>query len=576
MKINNKFTLLSICLFPLLTSCNQFVDASSSVEESESISEESYSEEELAFKDYSNKNDKTFNSDLFYRNDLELDMGDPMLVYDDATGYFYAYGTRGTTTIQCFRSTNLKDWTQLPDAFVPASDSWSKRDLWAPDIHKINGKWYLYYTAAFDNNGTSNCQMGVAVSDYPYGPYIQVPGYDGTIKTTPFEVRESSSKYCTVLDQHVFVDDDGSMYLYFSYDMKKCRDVDYHGYPVAEIWGCKMTSPTSWDFSTLTRLGSPGFAKLSDTKRTVEWETWSTSFSGDMECMEGPYMIKRNGKYYLTYVANSYVDTVYNVGYMVSSSPFGEYIKPNSYPLENMLLGVPGNDGTYINTRYLGFQTGTGHASICQVGDDYLFAYHAHRNRNFWGVDDDYYRCLGFDYLYFDENDTPYTRGPTYSINRLPNAITGYHNLCLDKDTTKSGSSSIVGLDYLFDNHTYRGHTTSAFQDIEVRSEADFVNSNNVTVSFKDTKTIKFILVTNSYTFSRKLDFIEKIDFGNHRVVKDVLFNQGYHRREPNTWIFPHSAFVIELENEIQTNEITFTFNASGEYSLGEIEIFGR
>lgn len=575
--MNKKITLgIGILASLSLLSCASDVVASSSSEESV----EEPDKVELAFKDYSEKKgkDQDFNHELFYRNDLELDMGDPMMLYDDETGYFYAYGTRGTTTFHCFRSKTLSNWERLTDCYIPESSAWSKSGLWAPDIHKINGKWYLYYTGEFKNNGKSNCQIGVAVADKPYGPYKQVVGDDGTLATTPFTMRESASKYCTVLDQHVFVDDDGEMYMYFSYDMRKARSQDYAGYPVQEIWGVKMTSPTSWDLSTLTRLLSPGLAKLSDSKRTVEWETWSTSFSGDMECLEGPYMIKKNGKYLLTYVANSYVDTVYNVGYAVSSSPLGEYVKPNSYPLENMLLGVPGNDGTYVNTRYLGFQTGTGHASICQIGNEYMFAYHAHRNRNVWGYDNDEYRCLGYDYLYFTEDGTPYTRGPTWSINRLPEKITGYHNYALDKDTKFSSTGkNVTGLDYLHDNFSFRGQTNSERAEQDVRKEADFEKGETkVNVKLSAKKKVKYLLIGNSYTYDYKLDFIDKISFGEGRVVKNVMFNQGYFRTDPNKWIFPHSCFVVELDDEVETDNITFTFKSNKPYSLSEIEIYAK
>ncbi len=554
---------------------SETTSASESGDSSRENSSFDEAETELSFKDYSAKNAK-FNHDLFYRNDLEVDMGDPMMVYDEKTGYFYASGTRGTKSFHCFRSKNLGDWEQMDDMFVPESSSWSKDNLWAPDIEYINGKWYLYYTAGFYNNGTSNCQIGVAVSDTPYGPYKQVEGPDGTLGTTPFMVRESETKYCTVLDQTVFQDDNGDLYMYFSYDMKKCRSEDYRGYPVQEIWGVKMTGPTSWDFSTLTRLASPGLAKLSDTERTVEWETWSTSFTGDMECLEGPFMIKKNGKYFLTYVGNSFVDTVYNVGYAVSDSPLGEFVKPNSKPLENMILGVPGNDGSYVNTRYLGFMTGTGHASICRVGNEYMFAYHAHRNRNVWGYDDDEYRCLAYDFLYFDENGTPYTNGPTYSINRLPNLITGYHNLSLDEGSIFSSEGEVTGLDYLHDNFSFRGQTDYQRAEQNVRKEADFEGKVNVKVKLEAKKKIKFILVNNSYTYDNKLDFIDKVNFGEGRVVKNVLFNQGYYRTKPNKWIFPHSDFIIELDEEVETDEITFTFDSNTAYSLGEIEIYGK
>lgn len=560
-----------VLLIPFLWGCGGIASSANS-QNSSAVSSGSQPVEELAFKDYNDANDKSYNTDLYYRNDLKIDMGDPMVVYDDESGYFYSSGTRGTTSFHCFRSRDLSDWEKIDDLFVPDSSSWSKTGLWAPDIQKINGKWYLYYTGTFyyagESGGTSDaCQIGVAVSDHPYGPYKQVAGLDGTLKTTPFEFKTNEKRYPTVLDQHVFQDEDGQLYMYFSYDQNTARPQDYSGYNVAEIWGVKMKSPTEWDLSTLTRLVSPGFQKLTDSERTVDWETWSPSFQGEMECTEGPYMIKRNGKYYLTYTANSFVDTVYNVGYAVSSSPLGEFVKPNDEPLQNMLLGVPGAEGTYINTRYLGFMTGTGHASIFKVGDEYMFAYHAHQNRKKWGEDNNDYRALAVDYLYFDSEGNPYTNGPTWSLNRLPNAVTGYRNLSLDEGVVISGDGE--HLEYLNDNFTNRAYNTE-----EVKKEADFSSESEIKIRFPEKKKIKFLQIANSYNVNRKIDYISEIDFGENRAVRDVLFNQSYVVKNPS-FIFPHSCFIVELDEEIETDEITVRIDGYENFSLGEIEIYG-
>lgn len=87
---------------------------------------------------------------------------------------------------------------------------------------------------------------------------------------------------------------------------------------------------------------------------------------------------------------------------------------------------------------------------------------------------------------------------------------------------------------------------------------------------------MKYLLIGNSYSYDYKLDFIDKISFGEGRVVKNVMFNQGYYRTKPNKWIFPHSCFVVELNEEVETDNITFTFNSNNAYSLSEIEIYAK
>lgn len=415
----------------------------SSCNNTSSIEYTHYEESTINFTDNSDPNNKEFNHSLYYRNDLIQDMGDPMMIYED--GYFYAYGTYDTTKIFAFRSKDLTNWENMGACFTPELESWSKTNIWAPDLQKFGDTWYLYYTAQkFEDNGKSYCQIGVASSDNPLGPFKQVTGVNGNGENIDLGTPNFYWKGHTILDQNIFLDDDGQYYMYFSFDTRDSVDPNYNT-GQAEIYGVKMIDPVTWDLSTLTRILAPGYQKITDTTRKIEWETWSPSFAGNMECLEGPYMIKKNGKYILTYCANSYVDTEYAVGYAISDNPLTGFYKPNDTYLENMLLGVPGQTGTYINTRYLGFQTGTGHASICKVGDEYMFAYHAHYNRDKWGAHEDIYgdkatyRALAVDYLYFDSEGMPYTNGPTWSLVRLPSEVSGYKNIALEAQIKVDG-----------------------------------------------------------------------------------------------------------------------------------------
>lgn len=529
-----------------------------------------YESSTVDFTDNSDANNDSYNHSLYYRNDLTLDMGDPMLVYDN--GVFYAYGTRGGTSFNTFRSTDLATWTQLEDCFVPEPGSWGTANLWAPDIQKIGDKWYLYYTAEYVHNGSSHCQIGVAVGDSPAGPFTQFTGTNANGE----EIGLDTPAFCwegnTILDSHVFQDDDGQLYMYFSYDTGKSNDPLVNN-GTAEIWGVKMKDPVTWDFSTLTRLVSAGYKQLSDQTRTIDWETWSPSFAGNMECVEGPYMLKHDGKYYLTYCANSYVDTEYAVGYAVSDSPLGTYVKPDETYLQNMICGVPGQTGTYINTRYLGFQTGTGHASICKVGDEYLLAYHAHYNRDRWGALEDEYgeksewRALGMDYILFDDEGLPYTNGPTWSLVSLPEEVTGYTNLAPDATFTIQGENP----EYLNDLFTNRGYRTE-----EVAREAQFrAGTRSIEIRFEKPVSIKALNIYNSYDYSKKTDYISQIDFGEGRGIVNILFNQRYLNKE-QSFIFPHSAYNVELTEEIVTDRIVITYESTADFAVGEIEVIGR
>lgn len=159
------------------------------------ITYETYTSSTISFQDNRDEALSKYNSDLYYLNEWKAsyntpntsgdyfpDMGDPMIVYDD--GYYYAFGTRGADCFHCFRTKDFTNWERIANAFEPEDGSWGRTDMWAPDIQKIDGKWYLYYTAAMNyvSPKATHCQIGVAVADNVYGPYKQFTVKTATVK----------------------------------------------------------------------------------------------------------------------------------------------------------------------------------------------------------------------------------------------------------------------------------------------------------------------------------------------------------------------------------------------------------
>lgn len=581
-----KSSLIALMVATVATSvaCDTKKDSSSAPEE-QKIEYQKFVTNTIGFNDNSDPTLEEYNSQLYYLNQWEKfesenigfpDMGDPFILYHE--GYYYAYGTRGAQSFHCFRSEDLTHWTRLADCFTPLSDSWGRYDLWAPDIQQIDGKWYLYYTARCVNaDGSRNCQIGVAVADHPAGPFVQFTGENAngeeiTLERSSFTGLEGH----TILDSTVFQDDDGSLYMYFSYDartgsseMRERAKDD----AVAEIWGVKLKDPVTWDLSTLTPLICPGYKNLQEEYPTISWERWSPSFDpiAGVECAEGPYMIKHNGTYYLTYCANSFVDCNYAVGYAVSDTPLGNYDKPKDYYLQNMILGVPSKPGEFLYNRYQGFTTGTGHAAIFKTASgELMFAYHAHYNRAEWN-NGDYrsdWRALAIDYLYFDEKGTPYANGPTYALTRTPEDISGYKDM-IHNATVKAECENV---NYLTDNFTNRAYNTK-----EVAREATFsAGTRSIEITFENPVTVKAINVYNSYDRSLAIEKITQIDFGQGRGIVNACFNERYLSKRFADFINPHSAFNIELDDELVTNRIVITVTSEFDFALGEIEIIGK
>lgn len=121
--------------------------------------------------------DAPTSADTLYQNPLfEPDLADPTII-QASDGYFYAYGTENAWSnginrlIPIVRSKNLVKWEYISDAFTtkPEWISSESRYLWAPDVVFSNGTYYLYYS--FSKWGDSNPGIGLATSNYPYGPF---------------------------------------------------------------------------------------------------------------------------------------------------------------------------------------------------------------------------------------------------------------------------------------------------------------------------------------------------------------------------------------------------------------------
>ena len=187
----------------------------------------------------------------------------------------------------------------------------------APDLEEYNGKFYL----------TGNSDH-VYVADDPLGPYTDL----GLFKNTgPVENGWNGGFDCKL-----FVDDDNQPYLYWP------------GRGISGIYGVKL------DKNDLTKFdGVPthlfGFNPMHAWERYGEANEYPT-----VAWIEGPWIIKRNGIYYLEYSASGTQWKTYAEGYYTATSPLGPY----TYAENNPLL-----------RKTEGLVTGTAHGSIVKLKD---------------------------------------------------------------------------------------------------------------------------------------------------------------------------------------------------------------
>lgn len=226
-----------------------------------------------------------------YINPVALNMPDPyVLTYN---GVYYCYGTNHPDNrFEVYTSSDLVNW-KSGGMCALKGDIVGNGGFWAPEVYERNGKFYMLYTA--------DEFLALAVSTSPTGPFTK-----------------TSDSYLfadyRAIDGNILFDDDGNIYLYFS----KLTDGDGQ-----QLWGCKLSGDLlSVDRTTLTHLTSP--------------EGWEGRTN------EGPFVMKHNGTYYLTYSGSGYAEATYSVGYATSDSPLGKFTKHKQNPILSMTPNAKG------------------------------------------------------------------------------------------------------------------------------------------------------------------------------------------------------------------------------------------
>lgn len=323
--------------------------------------------------------------ELFYRNPLNIGgVGDPFIL-KASDGKYYCYPTSTAINYLVWSSDDMINWIKEGAAYSQNENSWAVNDFWAPEVIEHNGKYYLYYSARWIEN--SSLRIGVAVADSPKGPFID-----------PYKRPMFDFGYA-VIDAHVYIDDDGRKYLYYSRD---CSENIVDGKHESHIYGVELND------DMISLKGEPVLL----TKPEQPWEL----LSGGYVWNEGPYIVKRDDTYYLMYAANFYASKEYSVCYATSKSPLGPFIKYDNNPV---LSYVEGGRKPKVS--------GPGHNSVTTSPDGTeLFAfYHIHRDAAAGGGD----RVESMDRMGFREDGSIYINGPTLAWQPKPSGVTGLANI---------------------------------------------------------------------------------------------------------------------------------------------------
>lgn len=177
-----------------------------------------------------------------------------------------------------YSSDDLANWTDHGPVVNLEDVTWANSYIWAPDWIKKGDAYYYCLPARYQKENAR--RIGLLKSNSITGPYISQTNY--------MELDGESGA-----DPAFFMDDDGSTYL---------------------LWSTS---------------GKAKGAKLKENMEELDGEV--RLLGGDAYLMEGVYVFKRNGIYYLTYASRKPSDRVQYLQYATATHPLGPYTYQGIY-----------------------------------------------------------------------------------------------------------------------------------------------------------------------------------------------------------------------------------------------------
>lgn len=265
---------------------------------------------------------------------------DPWVTFKD--GYYYYCRSLNDGAIGVSKANRLQDIGVVPmvTVWTPPGGTMYSGEIWAPEVHYINGKWYIYFAGDDGYNVNHRMYCLESNSQDAQGSYT-------------FRGKVSSADNKWAIDGTVLQKDDGSLYFVWS----GCENgADFP----QNIYIAPMSNPFIISGNKVM-LSAPSYS----------WEQVGAAIN------EGPEVIKRNGKIFIIYSASASWLNEYCLGQLTCSD--GNVLNAGSWSKKS----------TAVFSQNPSAQAyGTGHASFTKSpnGAEDWIVYHAFQYSNAgWG-----------------------------------------------------------------------------------------------------------------------------------------------------------------------------------------------
>ena len=228
---------------------------------------------------------------------------DPWVTYRD--GYYYYMHTTGVN-LTLWKTRNIADLSTTAGKVVwtPPADGPYSRDIWAPEIHFLQGRWYIYFSADGGVNQTHRVWVIENSSPDPTAGEWIMKG----------KIADADDRWG--IDGTVF---ENQGHLYF---LCSGWEGDFNG--VQSIYIMELDNPYTAK-SKRVRLSVPSYPweKIGDRESGSIGEDNPGLHPDDplhIDVNEGPEMLQHNGKLFLIYSASACWSDHYTLGMMTTTA----------------------------------------------------------------------------------------------------------------------------------------------------------------------------------------------------------------------------------------------------------------
>lgn len=274
---------------------------------------------------------------------------DPVLAKEGGKYYVFSTGMG----ISLMSSTNLREWRKEQSPLDPIP-GWTadyvpsyRGHTWAPDIIRVGGRWYLYYSCSAFGKNTSVIGVAVNTTLDPSSPDYKWTDLGAVVSSRP-EVNNWNA-----IDPNVAMDKDGHPWIAFG-----------------SFWDGIQLVPLADDMKTT--IGEPVTIAR---RRSADAGTHEGKPAGD-NAIEAPFIVRRDGWYYL-FVSYDYccrgLGSNYKTAVGRSRNVQGPYVGKDGRP---MLAG-----GGEILIGETPEYSGVGHCAVYRMDGRWCFVAHGYDKR---------------------------------------------------------------------------------------------------------------------------------------------------------------------------------------------------